>query len=194
MYCHLKKSSIIVRVGDEVKAGDKLAQIGLSGNTEFPHLHLTLWKGKEKLDPFTADSINAPCGKKQIKGLWKKLIPYTPTAILGDGFVDAVPKVNAMRDTPSNLSQISATAPVIAYWVELMGTRQGDQLSFSITQPDGKELASVRQTVKKSQAVFFQFIGKRNRTGLAAGKYQAKFTLARAGKPLLSAQREVFVK
>lgn len=39
MYCHLKQSSISVRPGQPVNAGEKIAQIGLSGVTEFPHLH-----------------------------------------------------------------------------------------------------------------------------------------------------------
>ena len=37
---HLKQNSIQVKPGDEVRTGDVLAQVGNSGNTDFPHLHI----------------------------------------------------------------------------------------------------------------------------------------------------------
>jgi len=40
-YCHLKRGSVVVTRGQTVSAGTPVGQIGLSGNTEFPHLHLS---------------------------------------------------------------------------------------------------------------------------------------------------------
>lgn len=37
---HLKQNSIKVKQGDIVQTGDILAQVGNSGNTDFPHLHI----------------------------------------------------------------------------------------------------------------------------------------------------------
>lgn len=37
---HLKQNSIVVKEGDMVKRGDVLGQVGNSGNTDFPHLHI----------------------------------------------------------------------------------------------------------------------------------------------------------
>src|SRR5215213_7064057 len=37
-YCHMARGSVSVRPGDEVRAGQKIGRIGLSGITEFPHL------------------------------------------------------------------------------------------------------------------------------------------------------------
>ena len=37
---HLKQNSILVKKGESVKIGDLLAQVGNSGNTDFPHLHI----------------------------------------------------------------------------------------------------------------------------------------------------------
>ncbi|MFW9992125.1 MAG: M23 family metallopeptidase [Candidatus Odinarchaeota archaeon] len=39
IYAHLKKNSIIVAEGQEVKTGQKLAEIGNSGSSIIPHLH-----------------------------------------------------------------------------------------------------------------------------------------------------------
>lgn len=194
MVCHLKKGSIAVQAGQAVKAGDKLGQVGLSGDTEFPHVHFTLWKGDEKIDPFTAKSIAKSCSKFDSKGLWKKPVPYAPTALLGDGFTDTVPEAKAMRDLPVSLTHASKSAPVLAYWVDLMGTRAGDRLTLTITQPGGGVLATVSQTLPKPQAVYFHFIGKRNRLSLPEGTYHASFTLKRGSKTLLQSAREVVVE
>jgi len=53
IYCHLKKGSISVKKGQRIKAGDKIAQIGLSGMTEFPHLHFGVLLNGKIIDPFT---------------------------------------------------------------------------------------------------------------------------------------------
>ncbi|RME86675.1 MAG: M23 family metallopeptidase, partial [Planctomycetota bacterium] len=41
-YCHLKQNSVIVKVGDKVKAGQMIARVGNSGASGMPHLHFTL--------------------------------------------------------------------------------------------------------------------------------------------------------
>jgi hypothetical protein len=41
-YIHAKKGSLTVKVGDEVKAGQKLGEVGNSGGSAIPHLHFTL--------------------------------------------------------------------------------------------------------------------------------------------------------
>ncbi len=40
LLAHLKQNSPTVKVGDEVKAGDPIAQCGNSGNTSGPHVHI----------------------------------------------------------------------------------------------------------------------------------------------------------
>ncbi|HOV25227.1 MAG TPA: M23 family metallopeptidase [Pseudobacteroides sp.] len=43
---HLKKESIKVALGDKVKQGQLLGEIGNSGNTTIPHLHIQVWKNE----------------------------------------------------------------------------------------------------------------------------------------------------
>ena len=64
-YCHMKKASIPFdaidpgknRKGPEIKKGTKLGQIGMTGHTVFPHLHIGVVKkskdGFTNIDPFT---------------------------------------------------------------------------------------------------------------------------------------------
>lgn len=43
---HLKKESVPVSVGDHVKEGDLIGQVGNSGNSSEPHLHIHAVQGK----------------------------------------------------------------------------------------------------------------------------------------------------
>ncbi len=45
MLCHFKHSSITVKVGDNVKQGEKLGLCGNTGNTTEPHIHFNLQDG-----------------------------------------------------------------------------------------------------------------------------------------------------
>src|SRR5262245_17608090 len=51
-YCHLAQGSLRVKAGDRVVAGQPIGHVGLSGKTEFPHLHLTVRRGGKVVDPF----------------------------------------------------------------------------------------------------------------------------------------------
>ena len=49
MYAHLSK--VLVREGEQVKQGQKVAESGNTGLSTGPHLHYSLWKGEKLLDP-----------------------------------------------------------------------------------------------------------------------------------------------
>ncbi len=64
MYVHLKNGSILVKPGDHVSAGQKIAEIGSSGKTGGPHLHFEVWRDfAEPIDPWPADC--------QSGGMWQ---------------------------------------------------------------------------------------------------------------------------
>ncbi len=60
-YAHLKAGSVRVAPGDQVVAGQTLAQIGNSGNTKAPHLHFQISGDVEPLAgeglPFSFESF-----------------------------------------------------------------------------------------------------------------------------------------
>ena len=49
IYAHCNE--ILVREGDEIKQGDKIATIGNTGNSTGPHLHFEVLKDGEYVDP-----------------------------------------------------------------------------------------------------------------------------------------------
>lgn len=49
-YAHLQPGSLKFRIGDKVKAGDVLALLGNTGNSDAPHLHFHVMDGPSPLD------------------------------------------------------------------------------------------------------------------------------------------------
>lgn len=54
LYAHLKPGSITVKPGDQLKAGQQIAALGNSGNTDAPHLHFHVIDGP---DPLAANGL-----------------------------------------------------------------------------------------------------------------------------------------
>jgi len=72
-YDHLKKGSVRVRPGDEVKRGQQIAQAASAGNSTGPHLHFEVWgTGFYEL----ADPWVGPCGPNHGPSLWAHDPPW----------------------------------------------------------------------------------------------------------------------
>lgn len=60
IYLHLSKLN--VEEGDTVKKGDKIGEIGTTGRSTGPHLHLGVQWGKERIDPNSLIDLNKKFG------------------------------------------------------------------------------------------------------------------------------------
>ncbi|MEW5757736.1 MAG: M23 family metallopeptidase [Pseudomonadota bacterium] len=56
LLCHLKKGSLIVKEGDQVTAGQKVGEVGNSGSSIQPHLHVQVMSD-EKIFPLFANLV-----------------------------------------------------------------------------------------------------------------------------------------
>jgi len=183
-YCHMKKGSVTVKSGAQVRRGDVLGEVGLSGQTEFPHLHLQVTDADDQIiDPFSGPMQKSPCGRMG-KSLWdsaiQQTLAYQDTAVLNAGFSPVAPDVKKMRDDPEALGRVDATSDVIALWVDLMGAKKGDVMFMMIKGPDGKQLVYHSSRFDKPMAAFFQFAGKkRTEERWPTGTYTGIITLRR---------------
>ncbi len=55
-YWHLRKGSVAVSVGQQVRAGEQIGQIGSSGHSFSPHLHF-----ESRIDGYAYDTYTGPC-------------------------------------------------------------------------------------------------------------------------------------
>jgi hypothetical protein len=181
-YCHLKKGSLLVRNGDRVAAGTPLGDIGLSGMTQFPHLHLSLRKDGKVADPFQAGPQGA-CGTGGAQA-WADPLPYQPGGLTGGGFHTAIPEYEDVKAGRADLSPLQAEAPALVFWTLAYGGRTGDEIRLSATGPDGEVFRQTTQ-LEKPQAQLFRAAGKRLKAERwPAGTYSGTAVLIRDGKEI----------
>jgi len=182
-YCHLKQGSVRVAAGERVETGQPLGQIGLSGNTEFPHLHLTIRKDGTELDPFAPEAATA-CGTLPPDTLWQAPLAYDPFGFTTAGFATAVPEFAAIKAGLPSPATLPTDAPALVLWTSYFGPRQGDELTLSIAGPQG-DVITQTIAIDRTQAIAFRAIGKRlPATGWPAGDYTGTATLTRDGTEL----------
>ncbi len=182
-YCHMKRGSIRVRSGQKVAAGVVLGQVGYSGRTQFPHVHLSVRHDGQVVDPFDPDG-KITCGSPDTDTLWQTPIAYAPGGIISAGFSGTPPTYADIRAGDAGRTTLSADSPVLMFWAYMFGSQAGDSLRLEVTGACGMNLT---QTIalEKPQAQFFRSFGKRRPdTGFAPGTYQGRVTLIRNGQQI----------
>jgi hypothetical protein len=179
-YCHLKNGSVTAKPGDLVTAGTPIGLIGQSGMAEFPHLHLSVRRNGQKLDPFAVG--DATCGAK-VQDLWAEDLLVEPGSLLDIGISTDVPEFDAIKAGLAS-PDLAADAPALVIWTYFFGPRAGDVIRFALTWPDG-EVRGDDVTLEKTQALAFRAFGwKRMDTGWPPGQYKGSATLIRDGVEL----------
>ncbi len=187
-YCHMRRGSIAVGSGEEVKRGQRLGLVGLSGRTEFPHVHMTVRRDKAVIDPFVGVAGGAACAVGAAP-LWREealeSLQYRGANLFNAGFATARPDPKAARRGELRDARLPLDAPALILWVEAYWPRAGDVLSFRITDPAGREVLNHSRTLKKGYVRGFYFAGARAPAGgWAAGTYRGEARLVRQKGPL----------
>ncbi len=190
-YCHMAKGSLVVKVGDQVARGQPLGRVGLSGNTEFPHVHLTVRHGQEVVDPFAPAAAGGTCSAKGSgSGLWTdaaaRTLAYRAGAVLNTGFVDGSVTMEAVE--AGGLKPPSRDSGALVAYVRAIGLEAGDRLRLVVTAPDGHTLVdSQPAALDHDKAQHLVFAGARRPAGgWAAGRYVARYTVTRGSTVAVS--------
>ena len=181
-YCHLKQGSVSVKPGDLVRIGDQIGAVGLSGLTEFPHLHITVEKDGKVVDPFQGlsggekcDIGHAPLWRREVleKLHYLSAIPYNV------GFAGHLPKVEQIRAGKLSTSSLSMNSKVLVFWAEIAGLRPKDFVSIRFFGLDGVLLAEKEETMAKYQIRKLLWIGKKSNGGWPPGAYWGEIIISR---------------
>jgi hypothetical protein len=181
-YSHLRRGSVVVRPGDIIRRGAALGRVGLSGNTEYPHLHFSVRQAGKPHDPFSGrepdgrcDGARAPLwsasARAALAAIGPAVVratfsgkPYGPNAI-GDG--DPPPPV--------------PTEPLILS-LEAIGARPGDVQQFRIIGPAGRTLLDRSIPAASGGLSWVGYAGLRPPSGAwPAGRYRGEVSLSRSG-------------
>ena len=181
IYCHLKKGSIKVKKGDEVKSGAILAQAGQSGAAPLPQIHFSLFHNGKAIDPFTGLETGTGCGQEG-SGLWSGAdVSYQEATLYGAGFAGNVPDFSAIKsDAVSPAEMDGDDLNAFSFWGGILGAQPGDKLTLEITRPDGTPLSRKEFVQKDTRPRQFYYTGRKLKPRqLTPGDYTGTATLTR---------------
>jgi hypothetical protein len=194
-YCHMANGSLLVKPGESVKAGQPLGRVGLSGLTEYPHLHFTVRHKGEVVDPFAYGAASDSCGGGEL--LWHPALhaqlAYQERAILNAGFASGPLTMKLIEDGSAGKELPSAGAAAIVAFVRAIGLKTGDAQRLVLKDPTGKVIAENRASqLERDKAQYMLFTGKkRPPSGWGPGTYKATYLVERDGRVVLKKDLEL---
>jgi len=198
--CHLRRDSVLVKQGDRVTQGQHIADVGMSGRAEFPHVHLSVTRGDARLDPFTGLEVGKSdqCGEDTGKGLWADAVPDHWLADAGpfpfkSGFTSAPVTLAMIERAPADPAR---DASALVFYARAIALQKGDIEKIELTGPDGFEpIGSVGKPLENNKAQIMRFVGRPAKgEPLPAGDYNGRYQVIRDGKPVLDINRQFVLK
>lgn len=199
-YAHLRAGSVTVRAGDVVGAGQPLGLVGLSGRTEFPHLHFEVRHHGAAVDPFVGVDGGRACAAGD-RPLWRAdamtALSYSATGVLDAGIAGAPPTIRDGGVHHASLAAFTATSSAVVFWVQIYGAQANDVEAFRLIAPDGRLLAERHGVISRDRAQWLAYIGARGGGGAwASGQYRGEYALYRgaSGERTISLVRQVVIE
>jgi len=182
LYCHLKRGSVVVSQGDRVETGDTLGQVGLSGLTNAPHVHLGVLKDGNIVDPFQPDATGT-CGQQTDGGIWQDPPDYIRAGLFTAGFSTAVPSFDAVQSGAARVRESRSTEPLVLYG-HVFYAEPGDRLTLTAQGPAG-EVFHHELTLDDPSAQLFRAYGRKAPPeGWPAGAYRGYVRMVRGNELL----------
>jgi hypothetical protein len=190
-YCHLRHGSLKLAPGAKVAKGQVLGLVGASGMAAFPHVHVTLRRNGNVIDPFTGLGIGEACsadaagsragGWLDAEAVSARGEPGLPT-VLAAGFFDGPVDDGQLVRTGVPAPPGSSAQALVGYiWV--INLQKGDRVSLRIVR-DGEMFAKqTTEPLDRSKAVYVAYAGKKGAP--SPGRYQLEAGVVREGETIL---------
>jgi hypothetical protein len=185
-YCHLAQGSVLVRPGERVTARRPIGRVGLSGKTQFPHLHFTVRHQGQVVDPFAFGMAEGACGGGT--SLWttsvRNILTYQARTVLNTGFAEGPVTMEQIETGEAERTAPGKRAESLVAFVRAIGLKAGDVQRLSLVGPDKQMIAEhIEKPLDRDKAQVLLFAGKRRPpSGWPAGQYQATYSVRRNGQ------------
>jgi murein DD-endopeptidase MepM/ murein hydrolase activator NlpD len=193
-YCHLRRGSVAVKQGQQVETGARLGLVGYSGDAQFAHVHLSVRRDDQIVDPFLGEVIGGSCneGGLPASSLWSQTLrpalTYPDAAIIETGFAGG--GATTADAEQGAMPVASPASPALVFFARFINLRQGDALRLSVSGPDGFEAVNQAPPLDRNKATFIAFTGKKLRAERwPAGDYRGEAAVVRDGKVIGQAQK-----
>jgi Peptidase family M23 len=177
-YCHMARGSIRVKPGQRIEAGTPIGRVGMSGKTDFPHLHFSVRLHDKKVDPFAYGQGEGACGSGS--SLWdtalREKLSYRQREILNFGFAAGPVSMEQIESGEVQRHLPGVDSPALVAYVRAIGLKAGDELELEITAPDGNLFFQERhQPLDRAKAQFLVMGGRKGRAPWPSGVYTANY-------------------
>ncbi len=180
-YCHMRKGSVVVKVGDKVVPGAKLGEVGYSGMAAFPHVHLTVRHNGKARDPFGGKPDGDETCGGEARPLWskaaKEILPYRKGDIIEAGFYAGALELSDLEAGKLERANPSASWPAIVAYAWMINLSEGDAITVTLEGPNGIA-ATNTATLDRNKAQYMLFAGKKKpANGWPTGTYKGSVTI-----------------
>lgn len=191
LYCHMRQGSVAVKTGDRVVAGTPLGQVGLSGLTNVPHVHLGVLKDGNVVDPFHREAT-AACNATDDDTLWAVPPAYDKAGLFTAGFSTAVPSLTTVQSGAARVHETSPEMPLLVYGHVFLA-EHGDTLTITARGPSG-DIFGKTMTLETPQKQIFRAYGRQAPAGgWPEGAYRGYVVLKRDGRVIANRHADITV-
>jgi hypothetical protein len=194
-YCHMAKGSVRVKPGDRLMTGQPIGLVGLSGDTEFFHLHFTVRYRDKVVDPFAYGAPENSCGGG--RSLWAaslgEQMQYRRGEIIDYGFAGIAPTMELVESGEIGKHPVTQASDALVAYVRAIGLQAGDQPSLALLGPGGAALSASNVAALDRDTAQLLVIAGKKRTAPAwpPGRYSATYRVMRDGAEVLRKTFEV---
>ncbi len=181
LYAHMMPNSLTVKKGQTVKAGQILGKVGLSGLTEYPHMHFGLMKDNVVYDPFNSKKMAEACDIQKTESAWEDTPFYKSMTLLPPFFTSKPINRQSQWQAPPNT--LPANSRTLFLNGRTFGAQAGDRWLMKIIRPDGMIASERTSTLDKSQQSYRRYSGiRRPEGGFMPGIWEGKILVIRQAK------------